>query len=660
MTKLKIVLVGDISPTWQTFQEALEAAGYVVWTAEGAADALMCLERVSPHLMIFTAVAARDYDVIRTLHAAAPNLDVLVANQSGDNAAIDKALQVGVDDFIFPPDTPLMLAHDLRRVVEHTSEMAQVNQRLRRVMIERAQTEEQLRKLSRAVEQSPSATVITDLDARIEYVNPKFTEVTGYTLEEVYGQNPRVLRAEENPPEIYDALWAALKAGEEWRGEWLNRRKDGSLYWEFASVSPLKDAEGRVTHYIKVAENITARKRAEAKLRQSEANFKALMNATRDIALLIDVEGQVLAVNQTLFERLHTTPGDIVGTTIYDWFPPALARARRTRVQEVVASGEMLRYEETAPDGEVTYNSIYPIFDDAGQVARLAIFVQDITALKQAEARLREYAEHLARMVDEKVHELDRERAKVIQAGKMASLGEMATGVAHELNQPLTSMTFDIEYLQRLAERGTEGNEVRIPTAELQEIVEGLRGDVARSRRITDHLRTFGRAAAGDVGDVDLNQVIQDSFILIGERLYQHNVHVERDLAPDLPPLRADAFKLEQVFLNLISNAEHAMARRAAQESGEYKKRLDISTRVEDAAIVARVRDNGTGISPAEQARIFEPFFTTKPVGEGTGLGLSISRDIVTECGGELTFESVAGEGTTFVLRFNLDMIPNV
>jgi diguanylate cyclase (GGDEF)-like protein/PAS domain S-box-containing protein len=132
---------------------------------------------------------------------------------------------------------------------------------------ERRQADQALRKLSRAVEQSPASIVITDLDGMIEYVNPRFTQVTGYTFREAVGQNPRILKTDETPLGTHSDLWRTLSAGKEWRGEFVNRRKDGSIYYEAATISPIIDPDGVTTHYLAVKEDITERKRAEDALR---------------------------------------------------------------------------------------------------------------------------------------------------------------------------------------------------------------------------------------------------------------------------------------------------------------------------------------------------------------------------------------------------------
>jgi histidine kinase len=291
---------------------------------------------------------------------------------------------------------------------------------------------------------------------------------------------------------------------------------------------------------------------------------------------------------------------------------------------------------------------------------RLGVAFEDVSERRLMEAQLQEYTQQLEHLVAEKVRELDEERAKLIQAGKMAALGQLATGVAHELNQPLTAILLDGEYLRRLTQP-PEGEQSEASLAQLDElrrIGEDIVNDVTRCTRIIDHLRTFSRAAPLEPIPTGLNGPIEDSLILVGQRLREHGVGLQLSLAPDLPPILADPHRLEQVFLNLISNAEFAldeMERRVEAgevESDGYQKRLEVSTLLEGDAVVAIVRDNGCGMSASDQEHVFEPFFTTKPVGEGTGIGLSISYGIVADFGGEISFESAENAGTTFRLSF--------
>lgn len=168
----------------------------------------------------------------------------------------------------------------------------------------RRETEERLRQLSRAVEASSSAVVITDRSGCITYVNPKFTEVTGYTAEDVLGRNPRLLKSGEMSPEAYACMWQTIARGGEWRGEFHNRRKDGSSYWESASISPIVDEAGEITHYVAVKEDITARKLAEQALRESEEKYRLLFSRQFDAAALVEESsGRFVEANEA-FLRL--------------------------------------------------------------------------------------------------------------------------------------------------------------------------------------------------------------------------------------------------------------------------------------------------------------------------------------------------------------------
>ena len=174
-----------------------------------------------------------------------------------------------------------------------------------RAPIERLrQQEELLRKLSRAVEQSPSTVVITDLKGNIEYVNPKFTALTGYTMDEVRGENPRILKSGHTSDAEYADMWQAISAGGEWRGEFLNKKKNGDLYWEFASISPIRDANGQMTHYLAVKEDITARKAVEEDLRQNEARNEALFVAIPDLVFRMNRDGVYLDARGAKGSRL--------------------------------------------------------------------------------------------------------------------------------------------------------------------------------------------------------------------------------------------------------------------------------------------------------------------------------------------------------------------
>lgn len=233
--------------------------------------------------------------------------------------------------------------------------------------------------------------------------------------------------------------------------------------------------------------------------------------------------------------------------------------------------------------------------------------------------------------------------AKLTQASKMATLGEMATGIAHEINQPLNAIQVGADFLAKMIKKGQE-----ISPDQLMKVSRNISDQVARSSNIINHLREFGRKSDFHVYPVNLNEPIRDVFTMLGQQLKLRNIDVRLDLAESLPEIQGDTNRLEQVFLNLVTNARDAMETMPADK----EKILTISTRRQEDCVIAEVSDTGEGISEQTRQKIFEPFFTTKDVGKGTGLGLSISYNLVKDFNGDIEVDSVLGEGTTFRVTF--------
>jgi PAS domain S-box-containing protein len=234
--------------------------------------------------------------------------------------------------------------------------------------------------------------------------------------------------------------------------------------------------------------------------------------------------------------------------------------------------------------------------------------------------------------------------AQLVQAGKMATLGEMAAGMAHELNQPLNAIRIGCEFFKKMADRGAP-----LAPQLLTRVSREITVQVERAAAIVSHLREFGRKSdAEELEKVDINTPIRNVFTLLGQQLALRQIEVQLDLQDGLPPIPAVANRLEQVFLNLVMNARDAM-----EEQGAGRERLlRIRSFPEGDSVVVMVADTGVGIPEEIRERIFEPFFTTKEVGRGTGLGLSISYGIVKDYGGSIRMESEVGAGTTFTLTF--------
>jgi two-component system sensor histidine kinase/response regulator len=210
---------------------------------------------------------------------------------------------------------------------------------------ERIQASEELRKLSRAVEQSGSTIVIADLHGNIEYANKKFVETTGYAIEEVIGKNPRVLKSGYTSAEEYKHLWETITAGGEWRGEFHNKKKNGDLYWESATISPIINEQGKITHYLAVKEDVTARNEALDSLSASYTQMQAIFSAMTDIIIIYDSDGRYLEIASTNSSNLYRPAASMLGRTVTEIFPPDQAAFLLENIRHTLTTGELTHVE---------------------------------------------------------------------------------------------------------------------------------------------------------------------------------------------------------------------------------------------------------------------------------------------------------------------------
>jgi len=258
----------------------------------------------------------------------------------------------------------------------------------------RNQAEEQLRKHSQAVEQSPAAIVITDVTGAIEYVNPKFTELTGYTADEVRGKNPRLLKSGEMPAEVYQQLWQTITQGQVWHGELHNRKKNGELFWESASISPIKTADGKITHFVAIKEDITERKQVKKDLQEAVERFQLVTRVTKDAIWDWNLTRPAWW-NDTFYEVYGFDRN--IPPSVEAWashIHPDDRERVLTRFRAAVEHGEAAWVDEfrfKRADGTYAYISdrAYGLRDASGKIVRMFGSMLDISQIKQAETALR-------------------------------------------------------------------------------------------------------------------------------------------------------------------------------------------------------------------------------------------------------------------------------
>ncbi|MFU8768552.1 MAG: ATP-binding protein, partial [Desulfotignum sp.] len=399
--------------------------------------------------------------------------------------------------------------------------------------------------------------------------------------------------------------------------------KDGTIAHWFVKTAPLKDENGNVVAAMEMSLDISRRKRLEEEVRISEKKYQAIFkNIPNPVFILDRQDFSILDINDAAQTVYGYEKADLKDRG-FDLLFASSQEFEQIKNQIHVPFHE--RCVHVKKDEDYLYVNIW--IRPAEFVNRNVLIVTtvDITVSVETEQQL-------------------------IQAGKMATLGEMATGVAHELNQPLSV----IKTASGFIARKISSNE-QIDRSVLKTLSEEIESHVDRAARITSHMRLFGRKTIFKKEAVNINEVLRRAFDIFSQQLKLREIEVQWDLADYLPVLQADPVRLEQVFINLLLNARDAIVARAkaAGENQEIERRITLSTRHTGGRIQVKIRDTGTGIASAHFSKIFGPFFTTKDVGEGTGLGLSISYGIIKESGGNISVHNNREGGATFVIVFN-------
>ena len=647
-----------------------------------------------------------------------------------------------------------------------------------RDITESKRSEDALRQLFLAVEQSPVSVVITDPHANITYVNPKFTEVTGYKAEEVIGKNPKILNSGLTAPEVYRDLWSAMREGREWHGEFHNQKKNGDKFWEAATICPIKNEQGAIVSYLGLKEDITEKKRSEEELHASRQMLQSILDAIPQRVFWKDKNGAYLGCNRPFaMDAGVPAPSVIVGKNDFELSWAGVAGNYRADDQQVMRQrAAKLNFHErqTRPDGSELWlhTNKLPLFGLQGEVIGVVGTYEDITEQKRAERELRltksslDNASDSVFWVDRHGHivyangaacrTLKRSReelqtmsspaleplfpsaiwaefweklkargsltietqqqdkdgrvfpvevnanflefdgqeycfaftrdvserreweTQLRQAQKLEAIGQLAAGIAHEINTPSQYIGDNTGFLKeswtsiaplfdgmrqirahigngltedelkdfdrRWAETDIDYLQTEIPKA-LEQALDG----VHRVNKIVRAMKEFSHPGAEEKQAIDINQAVQTT-VTVARNEWKYVADLEMLLDPALPPVPCHSGEFNQVILNLLVNAAHAI-----EESGckgfKEKGKITIRTRRDAEGVELSITDTGAGIPGEVQSRIFEPFFTTKPVGKGTGQGLALARNtIVKRHGGKIWFETTPGKGTTFFI----------
>ena len=544
-----------------------------------------------------------------------------------------------------------------------------------------------------AMEQCSVSMVVTDKRGVITYANQKFLKETGYSMEELLDKTPSILKTEFTPPEVYTDLWSTILKGREWKGEFVNKRKDGGLFWERATISPIRDEAGVISGFLGVKEDITEVKSISSRLDFTKINLQRANRALRarhavnhelidaiseslfldrmcqimvDIggyklawigARMNDEEKRVLPVAQAGFEEDYLTNINITwadeptgrgptGTAIRS-LSPQITRDTTTDSrfapwkEEAIKRGFAssgafpIMVEDVVWGALMVYSSERDAFDQE-EIDLLSGLAKDagfgIGVIRERDARRR--MEEERRRIDDKMR----------QAQKMESMGLLASGVAHDFNNLLSSIMVNLDLARMELPKESEA---------VNRINDAMKAS-QRSAEICRHMLTYTGQSSGVFKMTDINELIREMAQLL-QVSFSKKIMIELDLDPQSPQAKMDAVGVSQVVMNLITNAAEAMGEDGGKitvRSREIQNHNDVSQSYFETIdtergpwVLIEVMDNGPGLDEETTRKMFDPFFSTKP--KGRGLGLAVVLGIIRAHNGSVAVKSARGDGAT-------------
>jgi PAS domain S-box-containing protein len=491
-----------------------------------------------------------------------------------------------------------------------------------RDMTQRRIAEESNRKLSRAVEYSPISIVITDIDANIEYVNPKFTNLTGYFPEEVLGTNPKILSSGQTAPSVYKEMWETLKAGETWYGEFCNKKKNGELFWETAIISPIKDEAGKITHFIALKEDITEKKKTtEYLILQSK-----MLESIGQSVIAIKPDSTIMYQNSTAEKLFGWALDEVIGRNIIEVGVPLeyISEAKQILFKlfnEGSFTGELIvkRKDESRLPVLISGSKVQ---NERGEIIGFIGVFTDLTEIKRKEAELK----------------LAKDNAEEMNKLKTSFLANMS----HELRTPLTGILGFTEILKD-----------EVPDAGQREMVDYIRTSGQRLLSTFNSILDLSSIEANKYkvtySDINIFSLLQREISLYKSAAEAKAVEIILEAPDQTSTINSDEHILTNIVSNLINNAIK-FTNNGKITVGYYFSEL-FSVR----SLNIFVRDTGIGIPDDAKSLIFDEFRqVSEGLGrsyEGSGLGLAITSKFVKMLNGEINVFSKVGLGSEFVVK---------
>src|SRR3954468_2018407 len=774
MTPLNILIVDDQPINLRLLRAELEAEGHVVFEAMNGVEGLLVLERQPIDVIIsdiFMPVmdgyrfcyevrrSERHRDIpfiVYTSTYLSPSDEKLSLDLGADRylrkpASVDQIKQTIVDVLATPRRRPTAVIDSTDVLKEYNAGLVT---KLEKKNVELSSAMSLLTLQSTALETTADAMLITDAAGVIIWVNPAFTTATGYMPDEVIGKTPRILKSGLQDEAFYRRFWDTIRSGQTFRGEFINRRKDGTIYFDEHTVTPVRARDGAITHFVGVMHDITERRRTEDELRNVNEQLRAFLDRSPAVLYALRVEGETIIprfASENITRFLGFNAEEVLR---YEWWlgqlhdddrESAVANVARTltegtnrheyrlrhkdgRYLWVEDSRRLVRAEDGTPaeivgvwtditdrkraedelreterrfremldnlelisvisdrDGRITYCNDYFLRLTGWSRAEIigADFFETFVAAEHRDEVREVYASLLAgatplrhhtneivtrsgdrRLIQwnnsliysvsgeilgaasiaEDITDRTELEKQLFRAQRLESLGTLAGGIAHDLNNLLLPILMGVTLLKRF-----DPNEASLKA------IENIERSVRRGSELVKQVLLFARGGETAREVVQLTQIVREVEAIVTST-FPKDITLETAVAKEIDLLTGDATQLTQVLLNLCVNSRDAMPHGGHILISSRNHVLSDTEALLHGAVVGgaytvlEVADTGEGMSKDIIDRIFDPFFTTKEVGNGTGLGLSTVQGIVSNHGGFVTVSSTPGEGSTFTI----------
>ncbi len=469
----------------------------------------------------------------------------------------------------------------------------------------------------------------TDEEGKIIYANPLFCKVSGYSAQELIGQDHRIVNSGIHPKSFFKELWDQLKKGNEWKGIISNKNKNGEIYHVKTTITPIRLKDGKIC-YFSVRKDITPEINLRNKLEYFNETHKIVSDAANLGAWDWNISENTLIWNDQIYKIFDVEPQSFEAT--YEAF---LSFCHPDDVDKI-----NLAVEKSLSNPNVKYQIEHRVLTREGNIKSVLETGEVFRNSDGIPVRMMGIVQDITELNNQKLL-VERQKEQILEASKMSALGEMAGSISHEINTPIAVILVNAEKTLRMLKNKEENC--------IAEINDSLKTIINTSMHISDIVKTLKRISRNDFqiqekAEISTNEIIKDLQTISSERIKNKGIELLFEIENENELLKTNNSLLQQIMINLLNNSMYAI-------KDLDNKWIKIQGKKLDGQYEFRICDSGNGIDSEVANKMFQPFYTTKQIGQGTGVGLGVSLSYAQALGGTLTYDSKS-KNTCFILRF--------